>query len=873
MLDRNLRRSPSRFLPISVFLAILVLTDFASAQQLEEIIVTAQRREQNIQDVPVAVTAFSAEYIESKGLSDVSQLSSLAANVHIDAGTPFSGSTSVIAAYVRGIGQNDFAFNFDPGVGVYVDGVYLARTVGANVDLLDVERIEILKGPQGTLFGRNTIGGAVNIITRQPGDAFGYRAELTIGEFDRVDVRGAFDLPFSDTVKGLIAFSSKQRDGYQMRIPFPGFDQNFVTDGFDAFPAAGYSTSDTEGSQNEWNVRGKLLFTPSDRTTVTITADMTDVDQAAMANTLLATTESVPGPFAGLAANDLGAAFGFPFGETALDVATGASGFLFAGLYNFCIGATPAEIAARNAGQLCGARGTAPYIIPDGLDSTVPAPIASVNVDGDPNNNRLPYDSRFVLADPDLSYATGNSFSRVENWGVALTIEHEFSNDMLLKSITSYRDLQWLVGMDLDGSPLDMLQTSFDMPQKQWSQEFTLTGAAMSERLEYVLGAYYFHEKGDLIDHVTFPAGLLQIYGPNDLDTSAYAAFFHFSYSLTDAFSITVGGRYTEEDKKFEGFQHDLNGFNYKLFNLMPPDGSTQGDVGLGAPPFPLPNSVIMEFPDPNDLLRYFPPGRNSQTFDDFSPRIGAEYRPNDDSMVYASYAQGFKTGSWTTRLSNPLPAAPSFQPEEATTWELGWKSEWMDRRLRLNTAAFVSEYDGIQLNFQEGVSPTIRNAGNAEIKGIEIEMRAAFTDNFTLDAGFGYVDAEYTSVNPLVVGVNLNSRLPKTPETQINISPQFHVPLAGGASLVFNVDYFFVSDMYNDAENSPLLFRDDSNVLNGSATYRSGDDKWDIVLGGTNLTDERFLTTGQAQIAGGQIYGTYNRPVEWYLTFRVRGD
>jgi iron complex outermembrane recepter protein len=295
----------------------------------------------------------------------------------------------------------------------------------------------------------------------------------------------------------------------------------------------------------------------------------------------------------------------------------------------------------------------------------------------------------------------------------------------------------------------------------------------------------------------------------------------------------------------------------------MPPDGDT---IIPGVP-----NYVAVDFPDPNDLLRYFPPGRNSQTFTDFSPRVGLEFRPSDSSMIYGSYAQGFKTGSWTTRLSNPLHEAPSFNPEEATTYELGWKSELMDRRLRLNAAAFYSEYDGIQLNFQEGVSPTIRNAGDAEIKGLEIEMRVALSDNFSLDAGIGYTDAKYTSVNPLVVGVSTSSRLPKTPETQVNISPQFQVPLQGGASLLFNLDYFYVSDLYNDTENTPILHRDNTSVVNGSVTYKASDEKWDIVLGGTNLTDERFLVTGQAQVAGGQIYGTYNRPVEWYLTFRVR--
>jgi len=140
--------------------------------QLEEVIVTARRRDESLQQVPIAITAFSESTLRAKGITDIHGLSALTPNVNLDQGSPFSGSNSVLSASIRGIGQDDFAFNLDPGVGVYVDGVYFARTVGANQSLLDVERIEILKGPQGTLFGRNTIGGAISIVTRTPGSEF-----------------------------------------------------------------------------------------------------------------------------------------------------------------------------------------------------------------------------------------------------------------------------------------------------------------------------------------------------------------------------------------------------------------------------------------------------------------------------------------------------------------------------------------------------------------------------------------------------------------------------------------------------------------------------------------------------------------------------
>src|SRR5665213_3409519 len=154
---------------------------------LEEIVVTAERREENIQNVPIAVTAFTADAMQSRNLVDIHALGNLTPGVNLDAGAPFSGDRSVLSASIRGIGQDDFAFNLNPGVGVYVDGVYLARTIGANQQLLDVDRIEILKGPQGTLFGANTIGGAISIVTHTPGDEARFIAQATGGSFDRRD--------------------------------------------------------------------------------------------------------------------------------------------------------------------------------------------------------------------------------------------------------------------------------------------------------------------------------------------------------------------------------------------------------------------------------------------------------------------------------------------------------------------------------------------------------------------------------------------------------------------------------------------------------------------------------------------------------------
>src|SRR6266704_1379548 len=220
ILPAHSRRCRFALAAVAATAASVLIGAAAFAEGLEEIVVTAQKRSENVQKVPIAITAFTAETIQSKGLNNLHALSNLTPNVNLDGGAPFSGDSSVLSASIRGIGQDDFAFNLDPGVGVYLDGVYLARTVGANQNLLDVDRIEILKGPQGTLFGRNTIGGAISVVTHTPGNEFAVSARLTGGSFNRRDIAVMADLPISSTLFSSVTFSSETRDGYEKRIAY-----------------------------------------------------------------------------------------------------------------------------------------------------------------------------------------------------------------------------------------------------------------------------------------------------------------------------------------------------------------------------------------------------------------------------------------------------------------------------------------------------------------------------------------------------------------------------------------------------------------------------------------------------------------------------
>jgi iron complex outermembrane receptor protein len=789
---------------------------------LEEITVTAEKRAENVQDVPVAITAFSEDSLRAKGITDLHGLSGLIPNVNLDQGAPFSGSNSVLSASIRGIGQDDFAFNLDPGVGVYVDGVYFARTVGANQNLLDVERIEVLKGPQGTLFGRNSIGGAISIVTRTPGDSFNIEGQATGGSYNRRDLALLMDIPITDTVLTSLTVSSRYQDGYQKRIPYPS-DTPYVTDPQGVLHAAANETFDTQGGTNEQVMRGKLLWKAADSVTATFTADWTHTDQPSTANTVLESVTS---------------------GPTAV----------FGAIYNACLLGIP--FAGPLSPLVCGPR------------NVVGTSLWQANLN--PNTARLLYGPAvYDTGNIDTTYATGVNFDKLDSYGAAATVDWDVNPGLKLRSITSSRRLHWASGLDADGSPADFFELSFAESQHQFSQEIQAISDLLDSRLKLVGGLYYFNEGGYIHDFVTFGGGLLQIDGPNTLDTTSDAVYLHADYKATDKIGVTLGGRLSEDRKSFIGGQQDLNQFFYKVSGCYPYNAS----ASLIGAPANLTCQQALGFSNPNNPDQIYPYGKNYQNFTEFTPTVNLQYHFTDEAMGYVSFAKGFKTGGWTTRLTSPLPPgspAQSFGPETDRTYEIGFKSEWLDQQLIVNTAAFVSNYDGIQLTFQESTSPVTENAGNAQIKGFEVEMQSLLGTHFSLNGNLGYMDAHYTEVNQFAQATT-GAELPKTPRLKLSLSPDLHTKLPNGATLRLGVDYTHTSEMYNDVQNTAPLERPKVDFVNASSSIVAPNGKVTFTVGGTNLSDKRFITTGQPQIAGGVVYGTYNAPREWYATLGAK--
>jgi iron complex outermembrane receptor protein len=401
-------------------------------------------------------------------------------------------------------------------------------------------------------------------------------------------------------------------------------------------------------------------------------------------------------------------------------------------------------------------------------------------------------------------------------------------------------------------------------------------------------------------DFVPFNTAYLWIYDfRNNVHTDSYAGYVHLDYRVTSKLGLTFGARYSLERKKFEGGQADLNGFSYKISGCLDPMADANTFPGFGGVPAGVSCQAVLGFPDPNNPLRYFPPGFDHQSWNVFTPTGGIQYHFSDDLMVYASYSEGFKSGGWTTRLSDPIAdsSAARFNPEHDKTYEIGLKSQWFENRLRANIAGFYSQYNGIQINVQEGPSPVYQNAGDARIKGVELELSSVFDNGFSLAVNAGYMDAYYSKLEPCLLYVGCDpangpaydpnfggfvngalsktlgvpkTKLPKTPKYKINVNPSYLFNLANGSTVLLTADYTRTAAMENNAPNTPLMRRPATDMVNASIHWTPAGGKYQLAAGVTNLTNSRYLHVTSDNLAAGEIVGSYNAPRMWYLTARV---
>ncbi len=778
---------------------------------LEEIVVTAQKRSESLQDTPIAITAFTATALADKGVNDISEIANFTPGLVFDTTSPIGGVSSGAAVFIRGIGNTDFSLTTDPGVGTYVDGVYVARSVGGVLDVLDVETIEVLRGPQGTLFGRNAIGGAINIVSRKPAEEFQASIEGTVGNDGRANLRASVDIPFSDTFRSSWSISSKNRDGFVDR------------------PLVG----DELGDEERLAFRGSFDFTPNETWDFQASFDYTDIDESAAPSVGVGFTTGAPPTGAGVvgASLVLNNPIPLPTGNTLGPFIPGAPGALSANGDFF-------EIIGGGLGQ---------------FNQSVVSDI-----------------------DADLSFGTGQQFSQIEVFGAHFVANYH-GNNYDLKYTGSFRNTESRFANDADNSPFqitEIVNDNYDVDQS--THEFQITGTAFDSRLKYAAGLFFFDEDGtdDVNVPVSIPAPGTSPFGgagfeaaiQNDaeVDNSSEAAYFQGTYAINDVWSVTGGIRYTEDDKGYSFTQvigGNLN--NDPLVFLIGAPG-IEAQLVAGGPLVP---GFIPLVGDGT--------GSVSETFDETQFKFGFDGAINDNTLVYYSFAQGFKSGGFVLRYVAAVPEALSFDPETLDTHELGIKWQSPDNRFRINAAVYTSEYEDIQVTLFDSLGgPITDNAGTADINGLELELTALLSDNFKLDLAYGYIDAEYTSITPdpnLVLSgvIDIDSELVNTPENTLSVGAEYIANISN-KDLTLRLDYSFTDDIFNDSQNSEFLFQESTNLWNASAKLDINDNS-EVVVWVENIGDERFIVSGNSNFGLGFHSAVPNRPREYGVTYRHR--
>lgn len=493
---------------------------YSQTSVLEEIVVTARYKEEKLQETPLAISAFTGDNLESKNLTNITDVDQFAPNTVIQPLGAGWGSTA--AAYIRGIGLGDNSLSFEPGVPIYIDDVYHGRPQGALFDLLDLERVEILRGPQGTLFGKNSVGGTVRMVSKKPqGDNSGF-IEATYGKFNRIDVRGSFDVSIiPDKLFARISASTKNRDGYFKILDYecvngPGSLGTGGTGLPDSAIAPGLPTGDvvpealgsvlgpqdirTEegcvvdrlGGEGVNSVRGAFRFIASENLEINFTADYTKEDNEGPADKY-----SIIGPDTG--------------------------GFGLTNVWN-------SFVAIPKYG--------------------------------------IPYDNRFVTDSPYTGYhrfgtdsITGRDVQnvrRLDHWGVSGVIDWDVAENVHIKSITAYRDFENTFGRDSDGSPLALDITWDTSKHSQFTQEVQVTGVSFDDRLDWAVGAFYYDaDDSNQGWNALYPQFFI---AQNHKDTQTiknWAVFAHGTYDITSQLSLTAGVRYTDDSKKDDIFRQD----------------------------------------------------------------------------------------------------------------------------------------------------------------------------------------------------------------------------------------------------------------------------------------------------------------------------
>jgi iron complex outermembrane receptor protein len=654
------------------------------------------------------MTAIGADQIARGMISDVRELQFAAPSLNLQSA---AGDRSAIIAAIRGLAVSDSLVTLDPSVGFYLNGVYVARAPGTNSGLVDIQRVEVLRGPQGTLFGRNTIGGAINVVPREPTDEFQGSLWGSLGNYDMFRAGAVLNTPLSTTVAARIAFQHNEHGGYG---------------------------------------RDTLLNRP-----------LSDENS----NFARLSVRTRNGPLTALVVGDWSDFYGGPTFSRLIHANTNCN---LASSQGPCIPALTGHPT-------------------DALTNYLGPPFFT-------NQAELP-----------------GKFS-AKTRGVSGVLTYDLG-DATLKSITAYRKLHRTVGgYDNDGTPYIILETLLnDEHQKQVSQEFQAYGKSIGARLDWIFGAYFFDEHGQ---DFSFTRALLPITTvfPSSSNgrviNKSYAAYGQFTYEVADGVKATAGLRYTKDERT--------------LISANKNGGICTVDARLLDQPGICKATLSRDF-------KYWP------------WTVGLDWTPAPDLLVYGKVSRGFRAGGFNLRGTTSSSLDP-FGPERATSYEAGVKGGFLQRRLRINAAVYNTHYDDIQISTRIASGSLVvnrtENAGQARIRGGELEITALPTPDLRFSASGSYTDPKYTRIGP-GASVKLSSKFFSYSKYTYSVALDYDRDLdIGRANL--HVDWNWRSEIFNSQVATGVTPA--YGLLSATASITPNwNDNLKLSIWGRNINDKQY--------------------------------
>ena len=836
-------------------------TETPSTEKLEIIKVTAQYIAQDIQKTPLAIDAITTQDLDNRGIQDLSQLSTQIPSLNLTKEPNAFGSG--VRTYIRGIGQYDTAFAAEPGVGMYIDDIYYGTLFGTVFDLLDLQRVEVLKGPQGVLGGKNNIGGAIRMISMKPGDGGSGYATVGYGAYNEIYAKGAMDLTVvPDHLFLRVSAMSKVQTGYVNMVDYackygPGTNASGPGSA-GSLPAVTQHPDCKNGTQGGTDVQGarlaaRLVLFPGLEDNFSVDVIRDNSEQAA--DVLYAADP-----------NNVSVYLNRGKGVEVLPRAT------FFGLNsNGAVNST----------------------------SGIPGWNAAVNIP----KYGIPWDQRFIPAGGSIfntTYTTNISQAglrytdggKVHAWGLSNLVDWDITDRIHFKSITGYRYYESASGNDSDVSPMSYQLTTSFPTNREFQQEGRFTGAIFNDKLEWTAGLFYYqrtnHQTGPVTLDANYATGAtFLVFEQNDLyRTENKSAYVHLIYHLTDDLEFFGGWRYTKETKTYY-FDHSgvVPGYPFGGFFRATIDPTKDCNIFAGH----LCDHTISPALTPHTSRTSRPDWR-----------AGVDYSFNREVMAYFQFSTGYRTGG-----TNSRPFAPdqldSYGPETLKSYEIGLKSDWFDNRLRVNAAFFMSDYTNTvvplaQTDLSLGFPlPYVKyvNLGSSKDKGFEIEATLIPIDGFVIDSNVSYTHLRGAALPGAPAGfldgcsaagaaagvcpqvaagtVPVGSKPILFPETTFHIGAQYTFETDSAGKFTPRLDYNWQDVVYQDGNNNPYTALPARGLLDARFTWDAPVGGWSAAVEVQNVADKRyFLDLFNLAIFGqGTIEGQPGMPRTWLFTVR----